>query len=177
MQKLKKALSVLAFILAASLAIPAHAESGAEPQSPGATTPEKAKPEKAKPEKAKMARKSPAERVEARILDLQQSLKITAEQTDAWNKVAQVMRDNSAAIDALVKEKRNSEKAMTAIDDLRSYQQIAETHASNAKKMADTFETFYASLPDEQKKIADQVFRADKRHTRGEGKHSEGKKK
>jgi phage-related tail protein len=61
-------------------------------------------------------------------------------------------------------EKLASEKAadssasMTAVADLRTYQQFAEAHVEHLKKLTAAFETLYNSMPESQKKIADQVF-------------------
>jgi hypothetical protein len=48
---------------------------------------------------------------------------------------------------------------MTAIDDLKSYGELAEAHADGIKKLTPLFADLYASLTDEQKKDADTMFR------------------
>ena len=48
---------------------------------------------------------------------------------------------------------------MNAVDDLHSYEAIADAHAAGVKKLMTAFETLYASLSDAQKKNADAVFR------------------
>ncbi len=103
--------------------------------------------------------------VEARIAELHQKLQITPEQEPQWNAVAQIMRDSQKAAAELIQEKRQNEASMTAIDDLRAYADIAENHAAGVRKLADAFGTLYASMPDSQKKVADEVFRQHKRRS------------
>lgn len=101
--------------------------------------------------------------VEMQIARLHEQLQITDAQTAQFNAVTQVMRDNRNAHDALVKEKRQNEKNLTAVEDLQAYAQIAQSHADGVKKLAEAFDTLYASLSDSQKKAADEAFRQHKR--------------
>jgi Spy/CpxP family protein refolding chaperone len=101
--------------------------------------------------------------VEAQIARLHDQLHITDAQSAQFNAFAQVMRDNRNAHEALVKEKRRNEKTMTAVDDLNNYAEIAQAHAEGVKTLAAAFATLYASLSDDQKKTADEVFRQHKR--------------
>jgi len=48
---------------------------------------------------------------------------------------------------------------MTAVDDLKMYQKFAQAHVDGLQNLISSFETLYNSMPDAQKKIADQVFR------------------
>lgn len=98
------------------------------------------------------------QRVEERIKDMHAKLKITSAQEELWGKVAQIMRDNETQMDALIKTR--VEKAnMSAIDDLNSYGDIADAHADSIKKFTPIFKSLYDSMPDAQKKTADDVFR------------------
>jgi periplasmic protein CpxP/Spy len=103
---------------------------------------------------AKMSR---TDRVEARINDLHSKLKITEAQEERWNKVAQVMRENAATMEAVGKA-RKEKKGMNAIDDLKSYSEITEAHAAGLKNFIAAFEDLYAGMSDDQKKTADQLF-------------------
>lgn len=109
--------------------------------------------------------------VEAQITRLHDKLKITEAQNDAFNAVAQVMRDNRNSHLDLVKEKRQSEDKMTAVEDLQAYSQIAQNHADGVKKLATAFETFYGTLSDDQKKTADTLFHKDKERSMGHHMH------
>jgi hypothetical protein len=104
-------------------------------------------------------RASRADRVEARIKDLHDRLKITPEQEEQWKNVAQVMRDNAAAMEPLIKARREKAKTVTAVGDLKSYAEITEAHADGLKKFIPVFESLYNSMSDEQKKNADVIFR------------------
>jgi hypothetical protein len=97
-------------------------------------------------------------RVEEHIKRLHAALKITPAQEDQWSKVAQVMRDNAAATDALIRKRMENIGTMTAVDDLKSYGDLAQAHADGIKSLEAAFEPLYASMSDAQKKTADQVF-------------------
>jgi len=95
---------------------------------------------------------------EARIKHLHDELKITPDQETRWSGVAQVMLANASAIDGAVKDRMRMSKGMTAIDDLKSYETIVDTHADGIKKLAIAFAPLYASMPEDQQKNADAVF-------------------
>jgi len=100
-----------------------------------------------------------SDRVEARIKELHTKLKITPAQEELWNNVAQVMRDNAKTMEALIRTRSEKAGTMTAIDDLKSYSEIAEAHADGLKKFIPAFEPLYAGMSDAQKKSADTLFR------------------
>jgi hypothetical protein len=102
---------------------------------------------------------SKADRVEARIKELHTKLKITPAQEELWNNVTQVMRDNAKTMEALIKARSEKASTMTAVDDLKSYGEIAEAHADGLKKFIPAFEPLYAGMSDAQKKSADRLFR------------------
>jgi periplasmic protein CpxP/Spy len=102
---------------------------------------------------------SKAERVEVRIKELHAKLKITPAQEELWNNVTQVMRDNEKTMEALIKARSEKASTMTAVDDLKSYSEIAEAHADGIKKFIPVFESLYASMSDAQKKDANILFR------------------
>jgi hypothetical protein len=102
---------------------------------------------------------SRADRVEARINDLHTKLGITPAQEDLWKNVAQVMRDNAKTMETLTKARTENAKTMTAIDDLKSYGEIAEAHADGIRKFTPVFEALYNKMSDDQKKNADTIFR------------------
>ena len=106
------------------------------------------------------ARPSHVDRVEARIKELHATLHITQAQEGLWTNVTQVMRDNAQTMDALIKARADNAKTMTAVDDLKSYSDIAEAHAAGLKKFIRVFEALYASMSDAQKKNADTIFRS-----------------
>jgi hypothetical protein len=118
----------------------------------GATTPEAA----SAPPQGKES--SHENRVETRIKDLHRKLKITAAQESQWNGFAQVMRENAQEVDAVLKERAESLHKMNAVEDLHSYEELADAHADGLKKLVPAFETLYNTMSEDQKKTADAVF-------------------
>jgi periplasmic protein CpxP/Spy len=104
------------------------------------------------------AKTAAANRIDERIKSLHDQLKVTAAEEQQWAAVAQVMRDNAQAVGALIRERREKAGTMSAVDDLRAYQAIAEAHAVGTAKMTSAFEALYAVMPPDQQKIADAVF-------------------
>jgi protein CpxP len=112
-----------------------------------------------------------AETVEQRITSLHTALNITATEESDWGGVAQAMRDNATAMQKLLAEKKGQAPAdMTAMDDLNTYAKFAQARVDGLKNLTASFDTLYKSMPDAQKKIADQVF-ANSRHE-GANSHS-----
>ena len=99
------------------------------------------------------------ETVEQRITDLHAALQITPTEEAQWNGVAQAMRENAAAMDKLVAANRTTPpQNMTAVQDLKAYQQVAQAHVDGLKNLISAFSDLYGAMPDAQKKVADQVF-------------------
>jgi len=105
------------------------------------------------------AKVSKVDRTEARIQDLHARLNITPAQEDLWNKVTQVMRDDAKTMDALNQTRFEKAKAMTAVEDLKSYSEVAQAHADGLKNFIPVFEALYTGMSDDQKKDADSLFR------------------
>jgi hypothetical protein len=102
-----------------------------------------------------------AETVEQRIANLHAELKITPAEEAKWNSVAQVMRENAAAMEKLAAAKtQQAPSSMTAVEDLKGYEKFAQAHVTGLKSLVGSFETLYASFPDDQKKTADEVFQS-----------------
>lgn len=113
------------------------------------------------------------DQTELRIKELHAKLKITSEQEPLWSKVAQVMLEDAKTLDALTKTRIEQAKTMTAVDDLKSYGEIAEAHANGIKKLTPVFADLYAGMSDTQKKEADLFFREGAH----QNKHKKGHKK
>lgn len=113
--------------------------------------------------------RNPIEQVEVRITKLHGELKITPAQEPAWNNFAQVMRDNAKDMKALLDQRAQRLNKMTAVSELESHAQMAEAYAVGLRKVVTSFETFYSTMPDDQKKIADKVmtYREGRRKHRG----------
>ena len=108
------------------------------------------------------------DRTELRIKDIHAKLKITSMQEEQWAKVAQAMLDDAKTMDALTQNRIDHAKDMTAVDDLKSYGEIADAHANGIKKLIPVFASLYVDMSDVQKKEADTLFR--------EGDHKHGHK-
>ena len=108
-------------------------------------------------------------RVEVRIKDMHDKLKITKAQEEQWIKVEQTMREDAKVMDALTQARADHAKDMTAVDDLKSYGEITAAHADGIKKLTPVFAALYDSMSDAQKKAADDLFR--------HGGHKHGHKK
>jgi hypothetical protein len=127
-----------ATILAVSLT-PAHAQSAATTQTQQTQT--------------------RGETVEQRISTLHAQLKITPAEDAKWNSVAQAMRDNAAAMEKLVADKTaKGQQNMTAVDDMKNYENFTQAHLDGLKNLTSSFETLYDAMPGPQKKLADEVF-------------------
>lgn len=111
---------------------------------------------------------SPTDRAEIRIKDLHSKLKIAPGQETQWAAVAQAMRDNAVTMEDLAEKRKADASGMNAVDDLKSYAEIAQAHADGVKNFIPAFEALYNTLSDQQKATADALF---------EHKHHGGKMK
>lgn len=135
--------------------------------SPGATTTEMAPSgmsQKAMPHTSRSAlAKQPGETmqnlVERRITDLHSRLQITPQQSQQWDQFIQVMRDNAREMDQIYQQRAEKLGSMSAVDNMQSYAQIEQQRAQEVQKLVPAFQTLYASLSDQQKRTADQMFR------------------
>ena len=109
-----------------------------------------------------VAKTSAVEFTEARIKQLQSTLKITKDQEELWNNLTLVMRENAKDMDALSKDRAENTKNMNAVEHLKFHSQITEAHLNQQKKLLPPFEALYTSLTNEQKKIADTIFKTGK---------------
>ena len=139
-------------VLDAPIGVAAQQSMPANPPTAGAAKP------------AAPAKPPRADRVETRINSLHASLMITPDQESDWNNVAQAMRDNAKQIEQLARDRNAKRTTMTAVDDLRSYEAIADAHADGLKKLVPAFDALYAKMSDAQKKNADAVFGHRPRH-------------
>jgi protein CpxP len=107
-----------------------------------------------------VAGKTAQARVEQRIKELYSQLRITPAERPQWDQFAQVMRDNARDMDQAWLQRVDNFQSMSAVQNMQSYEQIAEQHAQHVQKLVPVFQNLYNSMPDEQKQLVDQVFRA-----------------
>lgn len=113
------------------------------------------------------------EHVEERIKNLHAKLGITQDQEKEWSDVAQAMRDSEANVATQIQARHRTNVSMSAVDDLESYQSVAQAHADGLKNVITAFKTLYGNMSDAQKKNADKVFGTFEGHRdRGMKKHS-----
>jgi len=143
-------LSLPAAALAQSSQSPA-ARTGAPPPPAAAASPTAGHP---------VAGKNAQERVEQRIKELHSQLQITPAEQPQWNQFAEVMRDNARDMDQAFMQRAQQFSKMSAVENMRSYEQIAEEHTQRLQKLIPAFENLYNAMPDQQKQLADQVFRS-----------------
>ena len=144
------AAAILPALLFAASAHSAVAAERVAQATPGLAAP--ASPAQAPAEAAK------SRRVEARITELHKQLRITADQEALWGDVAQVIRNNEQKMHDRMTARSTKLKTMTAVDDLRSYETIADAHADGLKRLIPAFEALYAQMTPAQQKHTDRVF-------------------
>jgi hypothetical protein len=127
------------------------ASQGAVPPPPAASSPLAGHP---------VPGKNAEERVERRIRELHSQLQITPAEELQWNEFAQVMRENARDMDQAFMQRAQQFPTMNALQNMQSYEQISEEHAQRVQKLVPAFQKLYGAMPDQQKRLADQVFRA-----------------
>jgi hypothetical protein len=100
-----------------------------------------------------------SEKLERHIQLLHDQLGITAAEEPQWAQFAQVMRDNAAQMEQAFRARGAHLASMNAIDNMQSYAELAQIHATNMQKLASAFQALYAIFPEPQKMLADAVFR------------------
>jgi protein CpxP len=103
--------------------------------------------------------KNAEERVERRIRELHTQLRITPAEEPQWRQFAQVMRENARDMDEAFMHRAQQYQTMNAVQNMQSYEQIAEDHARRVQKLVPAFQNLYDAMPDQQKQLADRVFR------------------
>ena len=113
-----------------------------------------------------ITRISAVEYTEARIKEIERSLKITEAQQALWNDLTAVMRENAQDMDNLSQERAEGNKPMNAVEHMKFHMQVTEAHLAQLKKLIVPFEAFYGSLSDEQQSTIDTIFRTGKYENR-----------
>jgi protein CpxP len=126
---------------------------------PSSKTPTAASPtQKAPAAKAGKGETTEA-RVDQRIAQMYERLKITPAQEPAWDAVAKVMRDNVTSTEQSYEARRASIATMSAPDNMRNFAQIEQARTQGVQNLAASFQTLYDGMSDDQKKTADAMFR------------------
>jgi periplasmic protein CpxP/Spy len=96
---------------------------------------------------------------ERRIADLHSRLHITAEQTRQWDQFAQVMRQNATELEQTNRQRAEQLGSMSAVDNVQSFAQLEQQRANDMQRVVPALQALYAALSDQQKALADQLFR------------------
>ena len=97
--------------------------------------------------------------VEQHIRHLHQQLAITPAEEPQWETFASVMRDNAAQMGQAFGDRGTKVGTMSAVENMQSFAQLATLHATDMQNLASAFQALYSSFPDQQKAVADNVFR------------------
>ncbi len=97
--------------------------------------------------------------VEHRVAELHGKLKITPAEQKPFDDFAQAMRDNARRMDDAVSSRRANATTATAVEQMRAYAALAQSHAEEVNRLVGPFSTLYDALTPEQRKLADQSFR------------------
>jgi protein CpxP len=92
--------------------------------------------------------------IDSQISDLRSRLQITPAQQPKFDAVAQIMRQNAQAMEAAMRRT----PPRNAVEDMRVEAEAAAAEAAQLQRMLPAFEALYASLSEEQKHMADQLF-------------------
>jgi hypothetical protein len=105
-----------------------------------------------------------AAEVEKRIAELHAKLRITSVQEPAWRPFAETMRENASAMRARLLSRSGNFTSLNALDNMRSYTDMARQHADNMQRLVTAFETLYQSLDEAQQRTADLLWRNQQMH-------------
>lgn len=99
------------------------------------------------------------EGVDAHIQELHAELKITPAEETQWAQVADAIRTSAKSMDDLIQARHDNASKQNAVENLRSWTEIAQAHADGSKAVLAAFEPLYQAMSDTQRKLADEVFR------------------
>jgi periplasmic protein CpxP/Spy len=99
------------------------------------------------------------QRVEEHIRQLHAQLLITANEQPQWERFANVMRQNARAMDREFTQRMQQFPTMNALQNMQSYQKIAESHVEQLQRLVPAFTKLYDAMPEQQQHLTDKVFR------------------
>ena len=115
--------------------------------------------------------KNMEERVENHIKQLHAQLHITPVEQPQWDQFAQVMRENARDMDQAFMQRAQQYPTMNAMQNMQSYEQMAEAHVLHLQKLVPAFDNLYNAMPEQQKQLTDQVFRANAERHAAQSRH------
>ncbi len=99
-----------------------------------------------------------ASNVEGRIASLKTELKITEAQTPAWNKFAEALRATAGSMNGMYEQMMQSGPTTTLPARLERRETMLAAHLGRVKTLKEALDPLYASLSDEQKKVANNMM-------------------
>jgi len=90
---------------------------------------------------------------------LHERLRITPAQEPLWVSLTQVMQDNATALAPLLRDQFQARLGGNSIEMLSAGEKLDAAQLDGLRKFIATYQALYDSMSDEQKKIADFVFR------------------
>jgi LTXXQ motif family protein len=103
----------------------------------------------------------PGRHIEGRLAFLRTELKITEAQAPLWDRVAAVLRERAAKMDAAIeaaRKARGSGAGPDLLERLEARIRFGESRTESARAFLAAFRPLYESLSDGQKKTADELF-------------------
>ncbi|HEX2150471.1 MAG TPA: Spy/CpxP family protein refolding chaperone [Stellaceae bacterium] len=95
--------------------------------------------------------------IDTRLAEIKKRLNITAAQQPQFEKFADIVKQNAQAMEALMQKEQQNAK-QNALEGLRTAASFAQVEADNLKRLVPALEALYASLSEQQKRTADQLF-------------------
>jgi protein CpxP len=123
------------------------------------------------PEKSTRA-PTQVDKVEQRITALHAKLQILPAQQVQWDQFANVMRANARTMDETFARRSRTLATQTAVQNMESYADVTASHAKGMQDLLPAFTALYATMPDLQKRAADQVFRDDAHRNDARGRNA-----
>ena len=96
--------------------------------------------------------------IETQLAEVKKRLSITAAQQPQFDQFATIVKQNAQTMDALMKKATAQGAQQNAVEGLRTAASFAQTEADNLKRLVPALEALYASLSEQQKRAADQLF-------------------
>jgi hypothetical protein len=77
-----------------------------------------------------------------------------------------LMRENERDMDRIFIQRTQQRDTMTVLQNMQSYEQLAETHAQHLQRHVAAFQTLYDVMPEQQRQLAIRHFTPTRNRTR-----------
>jgi len=145
---------------AAPAAVP-PAATPAVPPAVSTTTPAEVPAAGMKPAKPAAKHSRGSGGMTAYLGSLHDQLGITAAEEPLWSAFAATMRDTSVTMGQGYRQRREQLPTQTAIQNMDSFIGLEQARLDGLKKSSAAFAALYATMPADQQKVADTLFRTD----------------